>query len=426
MLSLTASALQGARRTGDPSVLAAALEARLWATWRPDAVEERLATAEELLAEAEAAGLPDVGVVARRWRVTALVEAGRMDEAWVECARHAESANRLRLPYEQLYVAVFTAMRALLEGRLEDVEVASQQVASFSELRGGADALQFGGVHALTLAQIHGDLAPMADALAFFVAAYPDLPGWRGALAYVLVATGRRDEAAEQVDALWPPSETLPFDANWLPAHYFLAWAVIGLEDARRARQLYDALSPWASRPVVLGAAGAVWGTTSLVLAALADLLGDDAAADQHRREADAEARRIGAIAGFERAGGAGRAVARPRVALTHRRGPAHPGLVGRSTIRAAEFTVDERWPHAVRPTWGPCRRPPPSCSSPRRRWRCWRCPGRPSPSSWPGRCSTAAPPVCCRCSDWRPVPSSTSSQQRSACPRCWRPRPRR
>lgn len=62
----------------------------------------------------------------------------------------------------------------------------------------------------------------------------------------------------------------------------FLALAVISMGDRDRADRLYRLLLPYADRPVVLGAGGAVWPTGSLYLGLLAATSGDRAAAQEH------------------------------------------------------------------------------------------------------------------------------------------------
>ncbi len=299
---LTAAALAAARGLDEGPVLAAALEARLWATWHPGGVAERIELAGELLDLAAREGSPETAAVARRWRVVALLEAGRVQEVWAEAGRHAEEAARLRLPYELMYVAVFSTMRALLEGRLEDARASAEHVRTFAELRGGADAVQFGGVHALTLAQLTGELPAMADPLLGFARAYPALPAWRGGAAYALALAGRTEEAQAEVDALWPPEQELPADAVQLPGLVFLSMAVTALRDRERAAHLYRLLEPFAGRTVVLGAGGAVWGTTDARLAELAETAGRPDAAAAHRAAGRLAMQALGAGAGqFER-----------------------------------------------------------------------------------------------------------------------------
>jgi hypothetical protein len=292
---LAASAVKIARELGDHRVLAAALEAQLWSTWRPDSVAERLLTAEELLQVAVHIGADEIATGARRWRVVALLELGQMEELWKEVTHHARDAERLNLPYELMYVAVFDTMRAFLEGRLLDAAAGSARVAAFGELRGGADALQFGGVHALVAGQLEGNLSALVDGLAHFAATYPALPAWRSLLAYVLVMSGSVEEAAEQVEVLWPPEEVFPPDAVWLVAVTFLGSTVVRLGDSDRARHLGELLRPYDRRPIILGAGGAVWGTVSAPLAEIAAFLGDDQAATHHRSELERDLARWGA-----------------------------------------------------------------------------------------------------------------------------------
>lgn len=306
---LTDAAVAGARAVADPEVLAAALEARLWAQWHPDGVQERLDTALELLHLAERHNLDEWATVARRWRVVALLEAGRMAEARTEAAAHAQSARQLRLPYELMYAAVFATMRALVDGRLDEARRESAHVAAFGELRGGADALQFVGVHQVTIAVLDGNLVALVDAIWDFAEKYPSLAAWRAALAYALAESGRTAEAAAEVDRMWPPEDTVPRDAVWLPALSFLAFAVVRLADRARAAHLYRLLLPYAERPVVIGAGGAIWATVSLYLGSLAAVSGDALRAVQHFDDATRWLADVGATPWLAMAAGAREAV---------------------------------------------------------------------------------------------------------------------
>lgn len=107
--------------------------------------------------------------------------------------------------------------------------------------------------------------------------------------ALCVAALGFAGPSWQQLELVWPPERALPFDAVWLPGLAFITLAVIELGDRVRALHLYELLLPYAGRPVVLGAGGAVWGTMSDYLAGLAELLGDDDAARRHRACADRE-----------------------------------------------------------------------------------------------------------------------------------------
>ena len=350
--TLTREALDAAHALADPALLAAALEARLWASWHADGVADRLAAAAELLDLAETHDLPEQAALARRWRVVALMESGRMPEADAEAERHARTARDLRMPYELMYVAVFATARAILHGRLPDARRESAIVAEYGDLRGGADALQFIGVHAVTLAyeesllrtgdEATGDpsadtagatppatatpaaatppaargerssadalrldagrVAELVEPIRRFADGYPALTAWRTASALALADADRVTEALGELDRTWPPEEVLPFDAVWLPAVVLQALTALRLGLTDRCAHLYGVLRPYAGRAVVMGAGGAVWGTVNLHLGALAAATGRFDAGLEHLGAAVEELRAMGAVPALARA----------------------------------------------------------------------------------------------------------------------------
>lgn len=292
---LTQDALAGARALDDPEVLAAALEAQLWAAWTPDGVEERLRTAHELLALAESQRRPELAAVARRWRVVALMETCRVADADAEAELHARAARDLRLPYELMYVAVFATAKAILQGRFDDARRESAAVADYGDLRGGADALQFAGVHAVSLAREDGRMNEVVEPIREFAARYPSLKAWQSALALALAESDRGDEARVELDRVWPPDEQVPFDAVWMPAVVLQALTVLRLGLPERCAYLYRLLRPYAGRAVVMGAGGAIWGTVNLHLGGLAAGSGQFEPALGHLGNAVEELRAMGA-----------------------------------------------------------------------------------------------------------------------------------
>ena len=76
--TLSADAVATARASGDPSALASTLNARHVALWRPDRIDERLATAADMIDAAREAREPHSELQARNWRVMDLFERGDM------------------------------------------------------------------------------------------------------------------------------------------------------------------------------------------------------------------------------------------------------------------------------------------------------------------------------------------------------------
>ena len=75
-----------ARRVADPAALTAALNARHYAEWGPDNLEERLAIGADLIEVAEASNDREMILEGRHWRVADLMEAAKIEEAATEAA----------------------------------------------------------------------------------------------------------------------------------------------------------------------------------------------------------------------------------------------------------------------------------------------------------------------------------------------------
>ena len=281
--AMTEEALAIARRVEDPAALAAAIEARLYAIWHADAVEERLAGGTELLALAQQGDRSELAAQARRWRIVPLLDLGRWDEAVQEIEAHAELARTLGQPYELMYTKVFEGMRALFTGDFAAAQQLAGEILSSDHGRPGADATQFHGLHMLTLTQACGGIEQLEAPILEYIERYPGIPAWRAAIPMIHVATGRIEEAAAAVEELSRDDfAILPRDANWYPA---MAWSALACRDAgtpEQARRLHSMLVPYADRGVVIGAGGAVWGSFSLYLGMLAARAGDARAAARH------------------------------------------------------------------------------------------------------------------------------------------------
>jgi tetratricopeptide (TPR) repeat protein len=104
---LSAEAVTAARAAGDASVLAASLNARHVALWRPDRLTERLETADAMIVAARASGERHAELQARNWRVTDLFELGDMAACRAEMDAHARLADELRLPIYQWYAPLW-------------------------------------------------------------------------------------------------------------------------------------------------------------------------------------------------------------------------------------------------------------------------------------------------------------------------------
>ena len=105
---------------------------------------------------------------------------------------------------------------------------------------------------------------------------------YRVILALVHVASGRRAEAAAELESLaHDDCAAIPRDWNWLDNMRGLAMLCVALRDFRRAAIVYELLLPYADRNITAGWGDVARGSAGLYLGSLARMLGrlDDAQA---------------------------------------------------------------------------------------------------------------------------------------------------
>ena len=111
-----------ARRLGDPSTLAFALNARHWAERGRDDVAEQLAVAEEVIRHAETSAELELALQGHSWRLVDLLELGQVGQIDEEIAACETLADRLAQPFYRSWVAGLHPMRALMLGRFDEAE----------------------------------------------------------------------------------------------------------------------------------------------------------------------------------------------------------------------------------------------------------------------------------------------------------------
>jgi DNA-binding CsgD family transcriptional regulator len=292
--ALSREAVETARQAGDRAALGFALNARRYAIWGPDNLEERLATATELVQLADEAGDPELALQGYRWRIPDLLELGdaaAADADLESCARRAEES---RQPLYAWYTQVFRAQQALLAGRLAEAErLADQALAVGQRAQSGSVAI-YHAAQLLLLRREQGRPAEVEPAIRGVVDQFR-LPLFRCWLAQLAAELGREEEArAALLELRADRLVGLPRDALWLGGVAALAEACAALSDGGVAELLYGALSPYAGRVVQVGVPVCL-GSAAYYLGLLATTLGRWQAAAQHFAAALERHRRLGA-----------------------------------------------------------------------------------------------------------------------------------
>jgi hypothetical protein len=295
-LALSAEAVELARRLGDPMALATCLDARHYALWRPETVQERLEVAAELRGLAEAAGDPELELEGAGWTVIDLLELGDVAGADIQIAAASRLAAALHRPLYEWWTSQFRCAQAQLAGDFEEAERLAGETLAIGRRGQAENAVHVYAQAMFNIRREQGRLAETEEAVRGFIARYPAVPAWRCALAIMLLELGREDEARAEFDAIAEAGfETLPRDAQWLIATTLLAEVCGRLGDAARAAELYELLAPYAGRNVVVGRAATFNGSASRLLGILARVLGDWAGAERHFADAMAMHEAMGA-----------------------------------------------------------------------------------------------------------------------------------
>jgi class 3 adenylate cyclase len=279
-------AVEAARRSGDPSCLAYALNAQYLTRGAPEFLEERIAISDELAAAAEAAELPQLVGNAHWDAIFNLLEKGDAAAA----RRHFEAFDRvareIRTPAALWQRESASGLFALLAGDFDEAQkIADRALALSQRLENRSGGLTFYSIQISRIWQERGSLEQLETVLKQRIADAPHV-GWRARLAYIYAELDRLDEArAEFEDLVKRDFEDIQRDMVWTLTIGYLGEIAALLGDTRRSEQLYALLLPHADRNVVV-LNSACNGSVSRQLALLAEALGRPADADRHFADA--------------------------------------------------------------------------------------------------------------------------------------------
>jgi len=292
--ALADEALALARELGDPATLGFVLARRLVGLLGPDALDERLATADEILRTSTPSHGAELEALASR--VDALAERG--DRAGFDGALSAfeQKARVSREPFFLWTAASLRAALALLEGRYADAEaLAGEALALGRSAQTRTPLLRF-AQQLFSLRGWQGRLAEVEPLIRASAAETQVVPAWRCALAQFYCIAGREAEARRELEALAAGDfKDLPRDSTWLTVMSLLAHVCVRLRDVPRAALLYDLLEPYAGR-VAVSRFSVLLAPIDQRLGMLAGLLERHEAAEEHFASALALAERMRAL----------------------------------------------------------------------------------------------------------------------------------
>jgi DNA-binding SARP family transcriptional activator/tetratricopeptide (TPR) repeat protein len=293
--SLSREAVDLARRSGDLSALAYALDGRASAVLAPDTLQECLALGAELLEVGGKIGDSERVGHAHIHRFIAHLSLGDVEQATLELDAASRVADELRQPAQLWQARGGGAMLALALGNLHEAERLVREAFVFGEQ---AQQPMASGVHLLQqymLYDFRGRLEEVESEVRRAAPDHPARPVLRCVLAHLEARLGKRLEATRLLRELSGDGfGQLPFDMEWLYGMSMLAETAALVEDDDAAPFLYELLDPWASLNVVDMAEG-MRGSVARYLGLLASTINHWDDAERHFEAALTTNERMGA-----------------------------------------------------------------------------------------------------------------------------------
>jgi tetratricopeptide (TPR) repeat protein len=281
--TVSADALAMARRLGDEHALLAALMARHATLLHVRDLDERLRLGEEFMKLQ--LGHPELLARRLQWRLYDLLEAEDVTAALGEQPRFEALTKDMSQSQWHSVAAGWRGIWAELAGDAPQAERCAEECLQHGQRAHMKDALGIWAAKLLMARRRQGRLNELAPVVSRLVAsADPRTMGWRSAFGLILADSADHD-GAETIyrEELAAYHDALPL--FWLTNIALLSQLCAALHDADGARELYDALAPYAHRNIVVAHASC-WGPVERYLALLAATYGDDELRLRHARSA--------------------------------------------------------------------------------------------------------------------------------------------
>ncbi len=270
--SLSEDALDMAREQGDSQALLHALGSRLESAQIVPA--ERAALAGEMAAVGRRINRPEWLGLALMRRATAGLELGDRDTFGRDVRELVELVERVPWARNQWNLEVARAVDAVLDGRFSDAAAHRSAALKAGRRYREKNAIQTFYTQEFLFNHVRGTLPDLGDIIR--QAASEELYRFGVRLSVGLLHVAEGDMAAARAE--WErlaghEFADLPEDrvkSTWLSG---MAEIAVALEDAPRARLLYDLLTPYADLTITMGGGSACMGSTQRYLGLLAGYL---------------------------------------------------------------------------------------------------------------------------------------------------------
>jgi hypothetical protein len=285
--ALATEAVRLARAAGDARTLGYALSALCDSIAGPEYCEERLAHADEIIAIGRAVDAA-IELLGRRLRMRGLLEVGDLLAADIELGAYARVADRLRQPLFGFYVPLWRGMRALTEGRLDDVATFVAETTSIGAAASSMNSEWLSATLDAWRALFAGEAVMDIPHTEDYMDMIDRSAGLTAGLTFTAFHTGRLDRARWFYEHVAENDFAgIGDEAETLVSLLAYVEVALALDDQPRLAVLYERMAPHAGRCIVDGIGGAWVGSAHLQLARVAHALRRNVARDHIRAAID-------------------------------------------------------------------------------------------------------------------------------------------
>jgi hypothetical protein len=290
---LSRTAVDLARRIGDESTLAYALNARHLAVWAPENIDERLALASEIIELGSGIGDLSLELTGRVWHLADLLEIGSAQAADREIDAYSGLADRAGYPHFVAYAFMFKAVRSMLKGQFADAERLARRSAELGNRVADVNIQLSHHIQMAVLRALQG--RPEETAVHLELASGGVTEEVDKLHVSLMCLAGDRTGASEALYSIAQQRNLVP-RAFWLPMNAGAALLASSTGAAGEAKPIYEALRPFEPRWVLSGRdVVAPLGPVAYYLGLLAGCLSEFELAARHFEVALEKARAIGA-----------------------------------------------------------------------------------------------------------------------------------
>jgi class 3 adenylate cyclase len=294
---LREDAVEMARRADDKQALVETLWNRGWGGSQSlDNPQEGAARAQEVLQLAEELGDREMITYGRFSLIVTKLIMGDAQTAFAEIDAYGHMAEEIRMPLWMWQFELMRGMREMFQGTMVEAERLATGALAMGQRANPEVAMQMFGAMQFAIRREQGRLSELEAPIKGFAQMYPAVPAWRTALAFNYAERDMPEEARVEFEILAKDSFSIfPRDGNWPIAMALLTETCAFLGDKERAEYLYQQLSPYGDRCIIVGAAVDCYGANHRILGRLATTLEHWDDAERHYQDAMDMDKRMGA-----------------------------------------------------------------------------------------------------------------------------------